>query len=259
MRSIQARSSSSERALASESIGCRCVTFSSLPTGSPPTRCVGRVRRQQLRVLALDRAQLVQQRVVGVVADLRVVEDVVAVPVVGELLAQLGARAPPARHRSPEQLGEVVLAQALHPVLGGEVEVQRRDGDAAGRDGGEVGAGLVVVDGRVAVDAEEPAAADVLLDQLELVLVDALAQPGDLDTADVARGDVDVEQRARRERDVVEPVDDPCGERGRVARSRTGCPSRKSISRARRLLRDGDAGNPQHDALQRRRDGARCR
>ena len=44
----------------------------------------------QLRVLALDRAQLVQQRVVGVVADLGVVEDVVAVPVVDELLAQLG-------------------------------------------------------------------------------------------------------------------------------------------------------------------------
>jgi hypothetical protein len=41
MRSIHARSSSSERALASESIGCRCVTFSSLPTGSPPTRWVG--------------------------------------------------------------------------------------------------------------------------------------------------------------------------------------------------------------------------
>ena len=49
-----------------------------------------RVGRDELRVLALDRAQLVQQRVVGVVADLGVVEDVVAVPVVDELLAQLG-------------------------------------------------------------------------------------------------------------------------------------------------------------------------
>ena len=38
----------------------------------------------------LEGAQLVEQRVVGVVADLRVVEDVVAVAVVGELLAQLG-------------------------------------------------------------------------------------------------------------------------------------------------------------------------
>ncbi len=41
MRSTQARSSSSVRALASESIGCRWRTFSSAPTGSPPTRWVG--------------------------------------------------------------------------------------------------------------------------------------------------------------------------------------------------------------------------
>jgi hypothetical protein len=41
MRAIHARSSSSERALASDSIRCRWGTFSSLPTGSPPTRWVG--------------------------------------------------------------------------------------------------------------------------------------------------------------------------------------------------------------------------
>ena len=41
MRSTQARSSSSERALASESIGSSCVTFVRFETGSPPTRCVG--------------------------------------------------------------------------------------------------------------------------------------------------------------------------------------------------------------------------
>ena len=44
----------------------------------------------QLGVLGLERAQLVEQRVVVVVADLGVVEDVVAVAVVVELLAQLG-------------------------------------------------------------------------------------------------------------------------------------------------------------------------
>ena len=38
IRATQARSSSSERALASEYIGCRCVTFSSRETGSAPTR-----------------------------------------------------------------------------------------------------------------------------------------------------------------------------------------------------------------------------
>jgi len=41
MRATQARSSSSLRALASENIGWRWVTFSSALTGSPPIRCVG--------------------------------------------------------------------------------------------------------------------------------------------------------------------------------------------------------------------------
>ena len=45
----------------------------------------GRVGRDELRVLALDRAQLVQQRVVLVVTDLRVIEFVVAAGVVCEL------------------------------------------------------------------------------------------------------------------------------------------------------------------------------
>ncbi len=41
IRWIQARSSSAERALASESIGWGWLTFSSSETGSAPTRCVG--------------------------------------------------------------------------------------------------------------------------------------------------------------------------------------------------------------------------
>ncbi len=41
MRVTQARSSSSERALARLSIGRRWRTFRRLETGSPPTRCVG--------------------------------------------------------------------------------------------------------------------------------------------------------------------------------------------------------------------------
>ena len=126
-----------------------------LETGSPPTRWVGESGRQQLRVLALERAQLVEQRVVGVVGDLGVVEDVVPVAVVGELLAQLrGARRGWRRASLGDLLGgrreqrrEVVGAQGLQAVRGGEVEVQRRDRDAAGRDRGEVGARLVVVDG----------------------------------------------------------------------------------------------------------------
>ena len=144
-----------------------------------------RVGREQLRVLALDRAQLVQQRVVGVVADLGVVEDVVAVAVVGELLAQLGG-ALGGVTGVLQQLREVERAQRLHAVLGGQVEVQRRDRDPAGGDRREVGPGLVVVHRRVAVDAVE-LAAGVLLDQVEAVLVDPLAQPRDLDALDVAR------------------------------------------------------------------------
>ena len=41
MRSSQARSSSSLRALASDSIGCRCVTGSNRSSGLAPTRWVG--------------------------------------------------------------------------------------------------------------------------------------------------------------------------------------------------------------------------
>ena len=40
-------------------------------------------------MVALDRPQLVEQRVIDVVADLGVVEDVVAVVVVGELSLEL--------------------------------------------------------------------------------------------------------------------------------------------------------------------------
>ena len=49
----------------------------------------GGVGRPQLRVLGLDVAQLVEQRVVLVVADQRVVEDVVMVVVAGQLAPQL--------------------------------------------------------------------------------------------------------------------------------------------------------------------------
>ena len=48
-----------------------------------------RIGRDQLGMLRLDRPQLVDQRVVLIIADLRIVEHVVAVAVVVELLAQL--------------------------------------------------------------------------------------------------------------------------------------------------------------------------
>ena len=89
MRSTQARSSSSERALSSESIGSRCATFSSRPTGSAPTRWVGESGVAQLGVLGLQHAQLREQRVVLRVPDDGVVQHVVAVRVLGERAAQL--------------------------------------------------------------------------------------------------------------------------------------------------------------------------
>jgi hypothetical protein len=49
-----------------------------------------RVGRDEVGMLLLERLQLVEQRVVGVVADLGVVEDVVAVTVVLDRPAQLG-------------------------------------------------------------------------------------------------------------------------------------------------------------------------
>src|SRR4051812_22997180 len=85
-----------------------------------------------------------------------------------------------------EQAREVVGAQRLQARLVGEVEVQGRDGDAAVGDRGEVGAVLVVVAGGVAVDAVALAARLLLLER-ELVAVDALAEPRDLDAADLPR------------------------------------------------------------------------
>src|SRR4051795_6403959 len=131
IRATQARSSSSERALASEYMGWRWVTFSSRETGSAPPRrggeggaegsgggrsarggpcgaeaLGGRVGRDELGVVALDRAQLVEQGVVDVVADLRVVEDVVAVVVMGELPLELaGARGRRAAHSTSRAAG----------------------------------------------------------------------------------------------------------------------------------------------------------
>src|SRR3954447_23175208 len=86
MRSIHARSSSSLRALASESIGWQGRDLVELAERLAAGALGRRVGREQLGVLGLDPAQLVEQRVVLVVADDRVVEDVIAPAV----LAQLG-------------------------------------------------------------------------------------------------------------------------------------------------------------------------
>ena len=51
-----------------------------------------RIRRLQLRVLSLERLELTEEGVVGIVADLRIVENVVAVVVTLKLAPQPGGR-----------------------------------------------------------------------------------------------------------------------------------------------------------------------
>ena len=136
IRWIQARSSSAERALASDSMRCRCADLDQVRDRLAADPLGRRVGRDQLRVGGLERPQLVEQRVVLVVADLRVVEHVVTVRVVVEQLAQLGRTLGAAGLRSAhgcsldrllQQPLEVVLDQRLDAVVVGEVEVQRRD------------------------------------------------------------------------------------------------------------------------------------
>ena len=59
--------------------------------------------------------------------------------------------------------------------------MDRRDRDPAAGDGGEIGALLVLERGLEAVDRVALAALFVLFDQLELVVVEALSEPGQLD------------------------------------------------------------------------------
>ena len=88
------------RAFASDSIAWGWRTFSSSDDRLAAGPLRRRVGRDQLGVLGLDRPQLIEQRVVLVVADLGIVEDVVAVAVVVELLSQLD-RALGRRVRNP--------------------------------------------------------------------------------------------------------------------------------------------------------------
>ena len=89
MRTFQARSSCSERALPSDSIGARWRDLLQPVDRLAAHPLGGRVGSDQVGVLGLQAAQLVQERVVDLVADLGVVEDVVAMVVVLELATQV--------------------------------------------------------------------------------------------------------------------------------------------------------------------------
>ena len=123
------------------------------------------------------------------------------------------------------------------------------------RDRGEVGSLLALVVGRVAVDPVL-APLGLLLLQHELVAVDPLAEPRDLDAADLAAREVDVQQRAARQRHVLDLLDHPRRERGGGLELELLAEPEVHLAR-RRLLRDGDAGQAEHDALQRGRDRTR--
>ena len=85
----QARSSSSLKALPRLSIGRRCSTTPKRLDRLAADALGRRVRRDQLRELRFERAQLAHQHVVLAVGDLGTVEDVVAVVVVVDLGPQL--------------------------------------------------------------------------------------------------------------------------------------------------------------------------
>ena len=206
-RPVQAWNSSTPRALPSESIGSRWRTWTKRSPGRPPTRWVGESGVISAGILGLERAQLVQQRVVLVVADRRVVVLVVGLVVAGDLGAELGRALCARRGRSPRprrvdrrrELVEVPAGEPLDALTVGEVEVDRRQRDAAGARRRARSVPVLVLERRLeAVDLVAPAGLAVVVDEPQLVVVEALAEPRRLDALDLAGGAVDVEERARR-------------------------------------------------------------
>ena len=148
-----------------------------------------RVGGDQLRVRLLERAQLAHQVVVLVVADRRVVELVVAVVGLGDQPPQLRGALVPAGRRSseaaiPSPAPSASRSQSASRSISPWSVRSKWIGVIATRPRGDrvqVGPVLVLVRRLEAVDLVAPAAAVVLLDQLQLVVVEALAEPGDLD------------------------------------------------------------------------------
>ena len=209
----------------------------------------------------LDRAQLVEQRVVDVVADLGVVEDVVAVVVVRELLLELVARsalrsfalrARRARAGAPGRrpAASRCPARSVRSKCSGVTAM--RPAAIAARS---VPA-LVVVLGRVAVDAVL-LAAGLLVDERRAGRGRRACRAAATSTpVDPAGGHVDVEQRALGQRHVVDLLHEPRGERGGGVEVEAVAEAEVHLARVG-LLGDRDPGEAEDDALQRRGDGAR--
>ena len=88
MRRSQSRSSASLVVFASESMGVECRTLANWPLDLAADPLRGRVGRNQLGMLRLQLDQLVHQPIEFGIADLGIVEDVVAVLVIADLVAQ---------------------------------------------------------------------------------------------------------------------------------------------------------------------------
>ena len=139
----------------------------------------------------------------------------------------------------------------------GQVEVQGADGDPALGDRREVGALLVLERGLEAVDLVAAARAlGVLVDQLQLVVVEALAEVGDLDARRLARRAVDVDQRVVGDRVLRDAAHQLGGERGRDLEVELAAEAEVHLPRAR-LLRDRDRRDAEHDPLERGGHGPR--
>src|SRR3546814_5922496 len=89
IRRSKSRTSSSPKALASDSMRSACVTCAKAPDGAAPTRWVG-VGRGQAGMFGLQRLEFAHQAVVLDVRDVRLVEAVVAMVGVVDQAAQFG-------------------------------------------------------------------------------------------------------------------------------------------------------------------------
>ena len=180
-----------------------------------------------------------------------------APPACSLLRAALGSPQLAGRRREQPRRGRARAARRC-PSTVGQVEVDRRDRDAPGRDRGEVGARLVVVAGVGAVDPVAARRPVVLVARASARRGRCACRGASTSTpSGVAGRDVDVQQRARaaaarpRARSTMRAMK-------RAARSKSKLAAEAEVHLARRrLLRDGDRRQPEHDALERRRDRAR--
>ena len=130
-----------------------------------------------------------------------------------------------------------------------------RHRDVAGRDGREVRPRLLVVAGDRAVHPVAPPGVALLVDELELVAEDALAQPADLDAVGVGGRGVDVQERALGHRHALQLLHDARDE-PRALVERELLPEPEVHLPGRGLLGQRDGRQAEQDALQRRGDRA---